>query len=100
MSRIAPAERIVFRSTGVIAQYTAALQGGALAVLPCFLAAQDRRLLPVLERDVVVTKSFWIYCHEDQRRLRRVQEIWEHLRAAAEANREFLRGETPEMTLV
>jgi len=100
MSRIAPAERIVFRSTGVIAQYTAALQGGALAVLPCFLAAQDRRLLPVLERDVVVTKSFWIYCHEDQRRLRRVQEIWEHLRAAAEANRAFLRGETAAMTLV
>ena len=67
---------------------------------PCFLAAQNRRLLPVLERDVVVTKSFWIYCHEDQRRLRRVQEIWEHLRAGADANRAFLRGETQEMTLV
>jgi len=100
MSRIAPADRVVFRSTGVIAQYTAALQGGALAVLPCFLAAQDRRLLPVLEQDVLVTKSFWIYCHEDLRRLRRVQEIWEHLAAAAKANRAFLRGETSTMTLV
>ena len=100
MSRIAEADRIVFRSTGVIAQYTAALQGGALAVLPCFLAAQSRRLLPVLEGEVLVTKSFWIYCHEDQRRQRRVQEIWEHLRAAADANRAFLRGETAEMTLV
>lgn len=100
MSRIAPDDRIVFRSTGVIAQFTAALQGGALAVLPCFLAAQDRRLVPVLEREVLVTKSFWIYCHEDQRRMRHVQEIWEHLRAAAEANRAFLRGESASMTLV
>jgi DNA-binding transcriptional LysR family regulator len=100
MSRIAPPERVVFRSTGVIAQYTAALQGVALAVLPCFLAAQDPRLTPVLDQDVIVTKSFWIYCHEDQRRMRRVQEVWEHLRAAAEANRAFLRGETREMTLV
>jgi DNA-binding transcriptional LysR family regulator len=100
MSRIAPSERIVFRSTSVIAQYTAALQGCALAVLPCFLAAQDARLLPVLEREVVVTKSFWIYCHEDQRHLRRVQEIWEHIRLAADANRALLRGETREMTIV
>ncbi|HTP49442.1 MAG TPA: LysR family transcriptional regulator [Anaeromyxobacteraceae bacterium] len=100
MSRIAPSERIVFRSTSVIAQYTASLQGAALAVLPCFLAAQDARLLPVLEDDVVVTKSFWIYCHEDHRRLRRVQVIWDHVRAAAEANRAFLHGETREMVLV
>ena len=100
MSRIAPSERIVFRSTSVIAQYTVALQGGELAVLPCFLAAQDARLLPVLEHEVVVTKSFWIYCHEDHRHLRRVREIWEHVRAAADANRGLLRGETRKMTLV
>ncbi|MFH7617894.1 LysR family transcriptional regulator, partial [Pseudomonas syringae pv. tagetis] len=36
------------RSTSVIAQYTASLQGRALAIQTCFLAAQDPRLLPVL----------------------------------------------------
>ncbi len=100
MSRIAPPERIVFRSTGVVAQYTAALQGTALAVLPCFLAAPDPRLVPVLDGEVLVTKSFWIYCHEDQRRLRRVQEVWAHRRAAAEANLPLLRGESRELVLV
>lgn len=100
MSRIAPSERIVFRSTSVIAQYTAALQGGALAVLPCFLAAQDARLIAVLKDEVVVTKSFWIYCHEDHRRLRRVQVIWDHVRAAADANTAFLHGETRAMVLI
>jgi DNA-binding transcriptional LysR family regulator len=99
LSRIAPAERIVFRSTSIIAQYTAALQGCALAVLPCFLAAQDARLLPVLEREVVVQKTFWIYCHEDQRRVRRVQAVWDHLRQAAALNQPFLRGETRKMTV-
>jgi len=29
-----------------------------------------------------------------------VQEIWEHLRLAADANRALLRGETREMTIV
>jgi len=97
MSRIAPSERVKFRSTSVIAQYSAALEGGALAVLPCFLAAPDARLVPVLAREVVVTKSFWIYCHEDQRRLRRVQAVWDHVRVAVEANRSLLRGEASQM---
>ena len=99
MSRIAPPERVVFRSTSVIAQLTAAQQGGALAVLPCFLAAQDPRLLPVLAREVVVTKSFWIYCHEDHRRARRVQAVWEHLRQAAALNQGLLRGESRTLVL-
>lgn len=99
MARIAPPDRVVFRSTSVIAHYTAALQGCALAVLPCFLAAQDPRLFPVLEDQVLLTKSFWLYCHEDQRHLRRVQETWEHIRAAADANRALLRGEVRTITL-
>src|SRR3546814_5763399 len=37
-------DRVIFKSTSVIAQYHAALQGRSLAILPCFMAAQDPRL--------------------------------------------------------
>lgn len=42
----------------VIAQYFAALQGGGLAILPCFIAAQQPALVPVLTIEVVLTRCF------------------------------------------
>ena len=83
---------LVFRSTSVLAQYQAALGGQALAILPCFLAAQDDRLQPVLGDSVVITRSFWMYCHEDLRRTRRVMALWDYLKQAVALNRDLLQG--------
>ena len=90
---VLPASRVVLRSTSVIAQYHAALQGHALAILPCFIAAQDRRLVPVLAAEVAITRSFWMYCHEDARRLKRVAALWDFLRQAVGANGALLQGQ-------
>jgi DNA-binding transcriptional LysR family regulator len=97
MEEIAPGDRIVFRSTSIIAQYTAALRGGALAVLPCFLAARDPRLVPVLDGTIRLTRQFWIYCHEEQRRLRRVRALWDFVRDIATTNRAYLLGDSATM---
>ena len=37
----AASQQVILRSTSVVAQYHAALQGQSLAILPCFIAAQD-----------------------------------------------------------
>ncbi len=87
-------------STSVIAQYHAALQGHALAILPCFMAASNPALVPILPDEVVVTRHFWISCREDLRKLRRITTLWDYLRAAAEANRALLMGESGEMVFV
>ncbi|MBV6305257.1 LysR family transcriptional regulator [Candidimonas humi] len=89
---VLPGSRVVFKSTSVIAQYHAALRGGALAVLPCFMAAQDSRLRPVLEDQVVITRSFWMYCHEDLRRSKRVMALWDYLKKAVQLNAPLLQG--------
>ena len=77
---VLPNSRVVLRSTSVIAQYHATLQGQSLAILPCFIAAQDPRLTPVLPDDIAITRSFWMYRHEDLRRLKRVSALWEFMR--------------------
>ncbi|ABE36166.1 bacterial regulatory helix-turn-helix, lysR family protein [Paraburkholderia xenovorans LB400] len=87
-------------STSVIAQYYAALQGNALAILPCFMGAPDPRLVPILPEEIVVTRHFWLSSREDLRKLRRVASLWDYLRAAADANRPFLMGESREMHYV
>jgi hypothetical protein len=43
---------------------------------------------------VVVTRCFWLTCREDLRKLRRVTALWDYLRAAADANRGLLMGES------
>lgn len=91
---IVPASRVAFKSTSVIAQYHAALRGDLLAILPCFIAAQDPRLRVVLDEQIQVTRSFWMYCHEDLRGSKRVMALWDFIKQAVPLNAPLLRGES------
>jgi DNA-binding transcriptional LysR family regulator len=81
----------------VIAQFVAAQQGRSLAILPCFLAAQDPRLLPVLPEEIDITRQFWMYCREDLRKLKRITLLWDYIREVTELNRPLLMGETRDL---
>lgn len=90
---IVATQRVTFRSTSVIAQYHATLQGRSLAILPCFMAAQDPRLQAVLDEQIVITRSFWMYCHEDLRHSNRVMALWDFLKKSVQLNEPLLRGQ-------
>jgi len=94
---IVPASRVIFKSTSVVAQYHAVLQGLSLAILPCFIAAQDPRLQVVLDGEIMVTRSFWMYCHEDLRRSKRVMALWDFIKKAVPLNTPLLRGESSQL---
>jgi len=100
LDRTVPNASSALRSTSVIAQYFATLQGRALAILPCFMAEQHPLLTSVLTDEVVVTRQFWLTCRDDLRNLRRVAFIWDYLRAAAEANHALLMGEASKITYI
>jgi DNA-binding transcriptional LysR family regulator len=100
LERTAPNVTVNLCSTSVIAQYHAALQGSALAILPCFMAEPDPRLVPILPEEIIVTRSFWLCSREDLRKLRRITSLWDYLRAAADANRPLLMGESAQMHYV
>lgn len=94
LSNLLPGAQAQLRSTSVIAQYLAALQGRALAILPCFLAAQDERLIPVLAEEVNITRHFWMYCREDLRKLKRITVLWDYIREVTELNQGLLLGQS------
>ncbi|MFM0228131.1 LysR family transcriptional regulator [Paraburkholderia dipogonis] len=100
LQRAIPEATSTFRSTSVIAQYFAALQGHSLAILPCFMAAPQSQLVSVLPDEVGVTRCFWLCCREDLRKLRRITAVWDYLRAVADRNRSFLMGESQDMVPV
>lgn len=78
---VAPGQIVTFKSTSVIAQYHAALHGKSLAILPAFMASQNPALQVVLEDEISVTRSFWMYCHEDFRHSKRVMALWDFLKS-------------------
>ncbi|ATF84816.1 MULTISPECIES: LysR family transcriptional regulator [Burkholderia] len=97
LERTIPGAGANLSTTSIVAQYHAALQGTALAILPCFMAAPDERLVPVFPGEVAITRHFWLCCREDIRNLRRISALWDFLRESAVLNREFLLGEAPAM---
>lgn len=94
---IAPEAFRAFRSTSVAAQYTAARSGQALAILPCFLAQQCDDLVPVLDQQVDIMRSFWLVAASEQRQVARVSALWSYLRECIEPNRDFLLGKSRQM---
>lgn len=72
---------VVFRSNNVLAQYNAAVDGVGLALLHHFMAANDRRLTPVLYGDVKVVRSYWLVVHEDLRHIARVDAVCQFVTA-------------------
>lgn len=97
LNHLLPNAQANLRSTSVVAQYVAALQGKCLAILPCFLAEQDARLIPLLVEEVEVTRQFWMYCREDLRKLKRVTVLWDFIREHVEASNALLLGEAGPM---
>jgi len=65
-----------------------------MAILPCFLAAQDPRLLPVLGEQIAITRQFWMYCREDLRKLKRITLLWDYIREVTELNSPILLGQS------
>ena len=92
LSKLLPNVNAGLRSTSVIAQYTAALQGRGLVILPCFLAAQDERLVEVLPEEIDITRQFWMYCREDLRKLKRIILLWDYIRQVTDRNAALLMG--------
>lgn len=97
LNDLLPGAQSRLRSTSVVSQYHAALEGRALAILPCFLAGPDPRLCEVLPDQVEVTRQFWMYYSEDLRKLKRITLVADYLRACAELNHPLLMGESRAM---
>jgi DNA-binding transcriptional LysR family regulator len=69
----------VFRPTNVFGLLEAAAAGVGLALLPCFLAHHDRRLKPVLHREIRPQRSYWVTVPNRLLNTERVSVVCDHL---------------------
>lgn len=92
LNDIAPGVTPAVRSTSVVAQYMAVKSGLGLAVLPCFLASSDDELEVVLDNDIDITREFWLMTQPDSKRVKRVQILWDYLKALVKEQQSVLLG--------
>lgn len=93
LDELLPGAHSPLRSTSVLAQHQAVLQGRALAILPCFVADGDPRLQPVLHERLAITRQFWMSYSEELRRLTRITRVADFLGERARAKAAQLMGQ-------
>jgi len=75
LDNVVKSPHVVFRSTNVMAQYNATLDGIGLSLVHCFMADQDDRLTCLLANDVFIDREYWLVVHEDLRHVARVDAV-------------------------
>ncbi len=75
LEQVIKAPHVVFRSTSVMAQYSAAIDGIGLSIVHCFMADQDNRLIPILPEEIFIDREYWLVVHEDLRHVARVDAV-------------------------
>jgi DNA-binding transcriptional LysR family regulator len=83
---------VVFRSTSLIAQQNAAAAGMGLVMLPSFLGAGDKRLVPLLVNKQSVSRGIWLGVHEDLRYIARVKAVVDFIKGVFKRDRRSLAG--------
>ena len=83
-------DAFALRSTSVLAQHRAVVAGAGIAVLPAFVAEQDKALRSVLSGQANFTRTFWMSMPAETKHLARMQAVWEFLRGIAVAQRGLL----------
>ncbi|MDA5194074.1 LysR family transcriptional regulator [Govanella unica] len=82
----------VFRSSNMMAQYNACLEGVGLALLHAFMAEFDDRLRPVLADEIEIRRELWLAVHEDLRSVARVDAVCQFLTELVRDHQSFLMG--------
>ncbi len=92
MSDILRPSHTVFRSTSLVAQYTAASSGLGIAMLPSFVASHNKDLRPIMP-NLFSLRDIWLSVHEDLLHISRIKAVQSFLEKRIAADRGALLGQ-------
>lgn len=92
MQRIEQERQIVTRSNSFVAARELAASGIGIAILPCFIADADSRLLRIEPPLKELETNVWVLTHKDLRNSARVRALSDHLARALHRERDLLEG--------
>ena len=86
---VVPDMRVVMKSSNIIAQLVATLQGTGFCILPSFFADYYPGLRRVLPEEIQLIRSFWLVTHSDLRDLARVSVTSEFIARKVQRQRQL-----------
>ncbi len=92
LDSVCRAPRLVLKSTSIIVQYHAAVAAAGIAILPAYMAAPESRLEVVLDKEVELTRSYWITTRSELLKLARVRAAWDFLKELVEREQDAMMG--------
>lgn len=87
LEQVIPGARVAFRSSSIAAQQFAVAAGMGIGLLHGFAASTDSRLVPILRDEIMVTRTYWLIVHSEQRALPRISAVLRFLDEIISANR-------------
>jgi DNA-binding transcriptional LysR family regulator len=87
--------RISFRSNSTNSLFWAAVYGFGIAMLPCYLADPEPRLVRIWPDVPPVMQSLWLVYHEDLRRAGRIMAVAQAIFESFRRECRLLRGDAP-----
>lgn len=90
IARYVAKSAIGFRGSGLVTQYLAARAGLGIAVLPVYLAASEKNVVPVLDRMKDLMTELWIVTHRSLKDTARVRAFMDHVGPGVKARIEEL----------
>lgn len=92
LDEVGPGIEAQLRSSTINAQHRLIAAGAGIGVLPCFIGDSDPDLVRLLP-DIVITRSFWLVTHQDNRHLPRNAAFVQWLSGLVQRQRAQLLGE-------
>jgi DNA-binding transcriptional LysR family regulator len=93
LAGVASASAVVYRTTSLINQFKAAMNGIGLAVLPCYLGDPEPGLARALTQPVPeLARELWIVTHTDLKRTARVRAFFDVVGDGLASKRALLEG--------
>jgi DNA-binding transcriptional LysR family regulator len=84
--------KALIKSSNLIVKFNAARSGLGICVLPYFLTKGEPKLTPILPDDFMLTRSYWLAVHEDQKKLARIKRFSDFVCNEAKRCRDFFLG--------
>lgn len=84
LNDVTPGIRSAYQCSSIYAQLRAGIAGAGLVILPTFVAQSYPDLVPVLEREVQLTREYWCLTHRELADLPRVRMLIDFIKAATQ----------------
>ena len=89
LSDIFRPHHLAFRSTSLVAQYMSVCNGQGISMLPSFIAAGNRDLVPILPK-LFAVRDIWLSAHEDFLHVARIKAVMAFLETRVNQDKDLL----------